>query len=99
MKMILYITLSIILASSFQGCTLIQKTPEPIVVKDYKYIKQRIPKLQHRPQAMSYIVKDIKIDATSGYWYSKTDASIMASNWIAYKAWAEGNYAILKSLK
>lgn len=91
--------LSGLLVISFTGCGGCPLPPEPGVVVQIKYIKQPIPKIEDKPKFFEYNVILININGDEYYAIPRVDGSVLGTNWLQYRDWAEQNYKILKSLK
>ena len=80
MKKLILITMLIFLT----GCT------EKIV-----YVEPSIPKPMERPLYNMYNFSLMEIQGEQYYVLSKSDANILALDWISYRRWCEANYSIL----
>jgi len=100
-KKMTYYMVWVILASSmgvlFGGCT--KECPEPKVIVEYKYIKPKTIKVRKKPKFDKYNVNEVEFRGKRYFMMDYNNASIMLSNWLSYKDWAENNYNILESLK
>lgn len=63
----------------------------------YKY--PEIPNPLTKPVAQDYNVSMAEINNINYYILTEEDAKILSENWIRYKAYAEGNEALLQTIK
>jgi len=92
------------LAISFSGCfscpePVIPEPVEPKVIFKHEYIKVPFPRTQDKPLFIEYQMNMINLNGTDYYFMTIPNGSILNSNWIVYKSWAETNYKTLKDLE
>lgn len=73
----------------FAGCTSVKT----------EFVQSQIPDIHPQPQYIPYELKLIEINNKKFYSLTEKDAKNLSENWINYKAWAEYNFEVLKSIK